>query len=154
MRGRRGGDWRGGEGIIIINMPRLFSYWSICIVFTAYLHTRYWIYISIYPSSKQNISTSIYLSFREGEKWFHWNNWNWLNWWRIFALLVFTPLSFNLIQYTVTYCSCTLSFLQDNEFLFLQIILKGQGQKTEVNRGDETSMLIQQRLKSICRLIR
>jgi len=26
MRGRRGGDWRGGEGIIIINMPRLFSY--------------------------------------------------------------------------------------------------------------------------------
>ena len=38
---------------------------------------------------------------------------------KIFAFLVFTPLSFNLIQDTVIYCSYTLSFLQNNEFLFL-----------------------------------
>ena len=73
---------------------------------------------------------------------------------KIFALLVFTPALFNLMQDTVTYCSSTFSFLHNNEFLLLQIILEGQGQKAEVNMGDETFMLIQQRLKSICRLIR
>lgn len=122
MKGRR-----GGEGIIIINMPRLFSYWSICIVFTAYLHTRYWIiYLSIHHQSRTLVHLSI---FSGGRKMISLEQLKLVKLIKIFAFLVFTPLSFNLIQDTVIYCSYTLSFLQNNEFLFLQKILKGQGQK-------------------------